>query len=128
MKDIYKETRLRVACYMTCSENKWISTTWKRENTKGENSIVEEAMKTMDNVGVEIQFEESNIWIDGDLIDGGWKPTRNRLREKLKKRVKNQRVENYETEEHQSKQYRRQEQKCHVWLFQNLNSGKRQQL
>ena len=89
---------------------------------------MEEAMKTMDNVGVEIRFEESNIWIDGDLIDGGWKPTWNRLREKLKKRVKNQRVENYETKEHQSKQYRRQEQKCHVCLFQNLNSGKRQQL
>ena len=24
LKDIYKETRLRVACYMVCSENKWI--------------------------------------------------------------------------------------------------------
>ena len=46
LKNIYKEMRLRVACYMACSENKWISITWRRENTKEENSIVEEAMKT----------------------------------------------------------------------------------
>ena len=61
LKDIYKETRLRVACYMACSENKWISAAWRRENTKEENSIVEEAMKTMEDVGVEIQFEGGNI-------------------------------------------------------------------
>ena len=24
LKDIYKEAKLRVGCYMTCSENKWI--------------------------------------------------------------------------------------------------------
>ena len=73
LKDIYiyKETRLKVACYMVCSENKWISMKWRRDNTKEENSIVEEAIKTMDDVGVEIQFEEGNIWIDGEQIDGG---------------------------------------------------------
>ena len=70
LKDIYKETRLRVACYMACSENKWISAAWRRENTKEENSIVEEAMKTMNNVGVEIQFEGGNTWKDGQLING----------------------------------------------------------
>ena len=74
MKDIYKETKLRVTCYMTCSENKWISAAWRRENIKEENSIVEETMKTMENVVVEIQFERGNISIDGKLIDGGWKP------------------------------------------------------
>ena len=124
LKDIYIETRLRVACYMACSENKWISAAWRRENTKEENSIVEKAMKTMENVGVEIQFEGGNIWIDGELIDGGWKPPWKRLKEKLKKGVKNQRVEEYGTKEQQSKLYRGQEQECHVWLSQNLNPGK----
>ena len=51
----------------------------------------------MDNVGVEIPFEKGNIWIDGELIDGGWKPAWKRLKEKLKKGVKNQRVEEYRT-------------------------------
>ena len=57
LRDIYKETRLRVACYLTCLENKWIKAAWRRENIKEENSIAEEAMKTMGDVEVEIQFE-----------------------------------------------------------------------
>ena len=57
LRDIYKETRLRVACYLTCLESKWIKAAWRRENIKEENSIVEEAMKTMGDVEVEIQFE-----------------------------------------------------------------------
>ena len=55
---------------MVCSENKWISAAWNRENTKDKNSIVEEAIKMMEDVGVEIQCEAGNIWIDGELIDG----------------------------------------------------------
>ena len=114
LKAICKEARLRVACYMTCSKNKWISTAWRRENTKEENSIVEEAMKTMDHVGVEIEFEGGKIWIDGELIDERWKPERKWLKVKLKKGTKNQRIEEYGTKEQQSKLYRGQEQKCNV--------------
>ena len=74
LKGIYEETRLRVTCYIACSENKWISAAWRRESTKEENSIVEETMKTMEDVGVETQFKEGNIRIDGELIDKGRKP------------------------------------------------------
>ena len=124
LKDIYKETRLRVACYIACSENKWISAAWRRENAKEDNSILEEAMKTMEDVGVEIQFEEGNIRIDGELIYGGWKPVWKRLKEKLKKVVKKQRIEQFRTKEQQIELYREQERECHVWLSRNLNPGK----
>ena len=42
-------------------------------------------------------------------MDGGWHPAWKRLKEKLKKRVKNQMVEEYGTKEQQSKLYRGQE-------------------
>ena len=71
LRVIYKETRLRGACYMACLENKWIKAGWRRENIKEENSIVEEAMKTMEDVEVKIQFEEGNIRKDGELIKEG---------------------------------------------------------
>ena len=45
LRDIYKETRLRVACYMACLQNKLIKPAWRRENTKDKNSVVEEAIK-----------------------------------------------------------------------------------
>ena len=68
LKDIYKETKLRVAYYMACSENKWISAACRKENIKEEISIVEEAMKTIEDVGVKIRFEEGNIPTDRELI------------------------------------------------------------
>ena len=57
----------------------------------------------MENVGVEIQFEEGNIQIDGELTDGVWEPAWKTLKEKLKKWVKNQRIEECKTKEEQSK-------------------------
>ena len=85
LRDIYKETRLRVTCYIACLQNEWTKAAWRREKTKEENSIVEEAIKTMENVEAEIQFEEGNIQIDGELIEGGWKQAWKKLKEKLKK-------------------------------------------
>ena len=43
MGDIYKKTRLRVACYMSKSENRWFQATWRRELLKAENAVVAEA-------------------------------------------------------------------------------------
>ena len=40
LKDIYKETKVRVACYVGFLENKWVSAARRRENTKQENSTV----------------------------------------------------------------------------------------
>ena len=89
-----------------------------------EHSIVGEVMKTMEGVGVEIQFEEGSIRIDVELIDRGWKPAWKKLKEQLKKGVKNQRIEHYGTKQQRSQLYRVQEKKCHVWLIQNLKPGK----
>ena len=76
------------------------------------------------NVEVEIQFEEGNIRIDGELIEERWKPAWKKLKKKLKRGMKKQRIDEYGRKEHQSKLYREQEQECHVWLSQNLNSEK----
>ena len=34
IKDVYKETRLRVACCISKSENRWIQAAWRRETLK----------------------------------------------------------------------------------------------
>ena len=38
----------------------------------------------MEDVEVEIQFEEGNIQIDGELIEERWKPAWKEMKEKLK--------------------------------------------
>ena len=37
LRDAYRETRLRVACYMAKSTNRWIREAWRREENKEEN-------------------------------------------------------------------------------------------
>ena len=85
MRDVYQETRLRVACYMACSTNSRIRAAWRKEMMKEENAIVTEAVKTMEDVGIRIQFEEGSILINREVIEGGWKPAWRRLKEKRKK-------------------------------------------
>ena len=97
LRDTYRETGVRVACCMACSENRWISAAWRREKYKEENSIVEEAMKAMENIGIGIQFEEGGIQIDGEQIDGGWKPAWRRMKEKLKGGRKNKWIKEFNT-------------------------------
>ena len=45
-------------------------------------------MKKLEDVGVEIQFEEGSIWIGGKLLNGSLKPLWNRLKGNLKKGMK----------------------------------------
>ena len=78
----------------------------------------------MKDVRVEIEFEEGNVRIDGQLINQGWKLTWKKLKEKLKRGVTNQRIEHYGIKDQQSQLYRSQEKECHVWLTQNINPGK----
>ena len=89
VRDIYKETRMGVACYMACSENRWISDVWKRQTVKQQSSIIQEPIQRMEDVGEEIEFEEGNIHIDGELTNQGWKLAWKKLKEKLKRGVKN---------------------------------------
>ena len=51
MRDVYQETRLRVASYMAYSKNMWIKAAWMRETRKEENAIMPEAMKIMEDIG-----------------------------------------------------------------------------
>ena len=68
MPDVHKETRLRVACYMSKSENRWIQAAWRRETSNVENAVVTEARTTMEEVGMGLKFEENAMQLDGEQI------------------------------------------------------------
>ena len=52
MQDVYKETTLCVACYMSKLENRWIQAAWSREIMKVEDTVVTKAQITMEEVGI----------------------------------------------------------------------------
>ena len=75
LRDVFIETRLRVACYMVKSSNKWIKAAWKRELIKETNSIRDEAITSIDAVGTMLDFKEDCILLDGEKIEKDWKLT-----------------------------------------------------
>ena len=68
MQDVHEETRLRVACYMSKSENRWIQAAWSRETLKVENAVVTEARTTMEEVGMRLKFEDNAMQLNGEQI------------------------------------------------------------
>ena len=75
LRDVFVETRLRVACYMIKSSNKWTKVAWKRELLKETNSIKDEAITSMHAVRTVLRFEEDCILLDGESIEKDWKLT-----------------------------------------------------
>ncbi len=126
MRDVYKETRLRVACYMAKSTNRWIKAAWRREQMKEENAIVMESIMTMNEVGVRLRFEGDSIRLDDEIIDDDreYRSTWRKVKTCLQKATEMKRIEMYKTKEQQSQLYQEQEEECHWWLNQNLHGRK----
>ena len=63
-KEVYDETKTRVACYMVLSTNKWIQSAWKNETRKEQTSLKKEAEKAMRSVNANVAFNEGSVTID----------------------------------------------------------------
>ena len=73
MRDVYAETRTRVACYMCKSNNKWIQAAWHRETIKETNTIIDEAV--MMEIDKTLEFVENSVRQEGEILELEWKPT-----------------------------------------------------
>ena len=122
--DVFVETRLRVACYIVKSSNKWIKTAWKIELLKETNPIKDEAITSMHAVGTVLDFEEDYMLLDGERIEKDWKLTWRAIKARLKKSVEQKRREEYLDKQMQSEIFRKQDESCNLWLRQNLTPRK----
>ena len=120
LRDVFVETRLRVAWYMVKSSNKWIKEAWKRELLKETNSIKDEAITSMYAVRTVLYFEEDYILLDEERIEKDWRATKARL----KNSVEQKRREQYLDKEMQREIFQKQNESCNLWLRQNLTPRK----
>ena len=66
MREVYKEPRVKVACYM--SNIIWIQAAQQRKMVKDINvSVMSEVTKTM-------KFDGNNITLEGEVQDQEWEP------------------------------------------------------
>ena len=56
-KEVYKETKARVACYMAAATNEWIRVAWRNESQKEQISLKKEAEKAMRKVEATVSFD-----------------------------------------------------------------------
>ena len=62
-KEVYDETKTRVACYMAAATNEWIRVAWRNESRKEEISLKKEAENAMRKVEVTVSFDEGSVII-----------------------------------------------------------------
>ena len=75
-KEVYDETKTRVACYMAIATNEWIRVAWRNESRKEQISLRKEAEKAMTKVEVTVSFDEGSIIIGEESYTewkGAWK-------------------------------------------------------
>ena len=70
---------------MAKSTNEWINVAWKRETLENENSMTDEAVATMAQLGADIQFEDNAVKLGGERIDTEWKPMWKKVRRVLRR-------------------------------------------
>ena len=89
MKDVFQETKVRIATYMSMSESRWIEIAWKRECDSEYCSVKREAEQTLDECGLEATFTEKGVTLNGEDLAGPWKTCWRKLKEGMKKGMAN---------------------------------------
>ena len=87
LKDVYKEMRLLLACYMHKSKNRWIQAAWRRELLKEEKFMLNKSTIKMEQVWVKLRFWNNARKFDDELAETIWKPTWKIIKTVLKKSV-----------------------------------------
>ena len=81
-KEVYDETKTRLACYMAAAINEWIRVAWRNESQKEQISLKKEAKKSLRKVEVTVSFDEGSVIIGGESYADwkeAWKKTEKNL-------------------------------------------------
>ena len=83
-KEVYDETKVRVACYMAVSNSEWIRASWINECRKEQMSVKREAEEAMRKVNGQVEFTIGEIKIGNDRYEdwkAAWRKMKNILKE-----------------------------------------------
>ena len=100
-KEVYDETKTRVACYMAAATNEWIRVAWRNEIQKEQISLKKEAEKAMRKVEVTVSFDEGSVII-GEESYTEWKEGWEKLKKILTEGQKKNKLQSLAEKELQS--------------------------
>ena len=124
LKDVYAETKVRVACYMANSKNKWIHEAWKREINKEGLSIKKEAECEMAQIDIKLELLEDEVRLEDERLEGDFQELWKVLKKEIKKKRKKKRLDSYKEKKMQSQTYMKLDIESHKWLTSNIDPKK----
>ena len=122
--EVYKVTKIRVACYMIFSDSLWIQRAWERECSKECWSIKREAEEALREVGSNLKLSNNSVELNGQQIDVDWKKAYKVLKKEFMDKHTQKMKENYLQKVMQSDVWGKQNICSHKWLQRNLGSIK----
>ena len=111
-KDIYIETKSRVALYLHRNGKTHLQVVKWRETKKEYNSLFKEVETKLGELGIQIAFKDDKIEINGEEAVGHWKTLWRSLKEELQFKLSEERAATYSAKLLQS----------HVWKNQNTSA------
>jgi len=87
-REVYDETKTRVACYMATCTNEWICAVWKSEMQKEHTSLKQEAETVMRKVDAPVTFDQGAVIISENRQTewkAGWQTLKEILAEEEEK-------------------------------------------
>ena len=124
LRDIYLETKTRIVCYMSMSDDMWIKEVWKYEKEKDHYSVKREVEEGWRNLGDELTLGDGEIWLNGERKIGRWKRIKDDLKKRLKERIVKRRKETLAKKKLQGKGFAGLDEYSHKWLNCNVDPRK----
>jgi len=124
IKDVYEETKVRVACYMAYQDSPWIKSAWQAEVSKEGKSMKREVDDIMRNYCGNIEFNIGGVYEDANPIEGTWKNVWHKIKGYMRAKRRERRKETYLEKKMQSEIYKQLDEESFQWMKCNIDPRK----
>ena len=121
MKDVYEETKVRVACYMAYQQSPYIKAAWKSDDRNERKSSMRYVSETLNRKNANIKIDKEGISENGNPIIGTWKQAWSQVKRKIREQRKKKRKSSYMEKRMQSEIYKGLEESDHQWMRCNMD-------
>ena len=116
LKDVYRDTKVRVTCYMANASSPWIKK-WENEMNKEGTTLKSEAEKYLRGVGMtDIKMTRDGVERNSMRMEGTWKKQWTELKSRLKEQKEESRRDRFKAKKMQSEYFFKVDKESHQWL------------
>ena len=124
IKDVYEETKVRVACYMAYQESPWIKAAWENEVRKDGKSMPRDVNDILRDYCSSMEICEDGMYESGVKVVGTWRDIWVKTKGMMREGCTEHRINTYLEKRIQSNIYKDLDESCHQWMKCNMDPKK----